>query len=197
MNLKGIFTEDENLLEIIEKVSIPLIVSSKNVFHDLVSCIIEQQIHYRSTKNIFKNLLKKADIEELTLENFSVFDEKALQFIKISSNKAETISRVCDFFEQNTVDWENLSDVEVREKLSSIKGVGSWTIDMILLYTLGRENVFPVEDFHLKQIMVQVYNLNENSKLKSQMISISEKWKDKKSIATLCLLAYKKGLKKS
>lgn len=194
MNLKAIFTGDEHILEIIEKVSIPLIVSSKNVFHDLMSCIIEQQIHYRSTKNIFKNLLKKADIEELTLENFSVFDEKALQFIKISSNKAETISRVCDFFEQNTVDWENLSDVEVREKLSSIKGVGSWTIDMILLYTLGRENVFPVEDYHLKQIMVQVYNLNENSKLKSQMISISENWKNKKSLAVLYLLEYKRIL---
>jgi len=130
MNPRDIFSEDEILLEIIQKVSIPLIVSSKNVLHDLMSCIIEQQIHYRSTKNIFKNLLKKAEITELTLENFSVFDEKALQFIKISSNKTETISRVCDFFEQNNVDWENLSDAEVREKLSSIKGIGSWTIDM-------------------------------------------------------------------
>jgi len=61
-------------------------------------------------------------------------------------------------------------------------------------YTLRRENIFPVDDFHLKQIMIKVYNLNENSKLKSQMLSISKNWKNKKSLAVLYLLEYKRIL---
>jgi DNA-3-methyladenine glycosylase II len=83
------------------------------------------------------------------------------------------------------------SDNEVVKELSSIKGIGKWTIDMILLYTLNRPNVFPYEDFHLKQIMVSLYGLNEKVKLKAQMLAVAENWGEQKSLAVLYLLAYK------
>lgn len=183
---------DSKLDAIFLQVTEPQFVSTKNVFHDLLSCIIEQQIHYRSTKHIFRNLLTKAGLDELSLSNFGVFDERALQFIKISMNKAETIARICEYFESSDTEWENLSDNEVREKLSSIKGVGAWTIDMILLYTLGRKNIFPVDDFHLKQIMLDVYGLDASSKLKAQMHAVAEHWGDEKSKAVLYLLEFKR-----
>jgi DNA-3-methyladenine glycosylase II len=184
---------DEKLAQIIRQVNPPSFVSTNNVFHDLLSCIIEQQIHYRSTKHIFRNLLNKAGIEALSLENFSVFEEKALQFIKISMNKVETIARICAYFENNNIDWHALSDAAVRDELASIKGVGTWTIDMILLYTLGRENIFPVDDFHLKKIMVAVYSLDASARLKAQMHDVAEHWGDEKSKAVLYLLEMKKS----
>lgn len=187
---------DPKINSIIAQVSQPEFASTNNVFHDLMSCIIEQQIHYRSSKNIFKNLLTKAGIEELTLENFHEFDEKALQFIKISMRKTETINRICVFFDDNpALPWHELSDDEIRQKLSSIAGVGTWTIDMILLYTLGRKSIFPVDDFRLKQVMLAEYGLNEASKLKAQMKAIAEKWGDEQSLAVLYLLAYYEHLK--
>lgn len=181
---------DQKLKSVIEQVKLQRPVSTNQVFHDLMSCIIEQQIHYRSTKNIFKNLLSKAGIDTLSLENFDLFEKKALQFIKISMNKAETISRTVDYFEKNVVDWQHLPDEEIRNKLSSIKGIGKWTIDMILLYTLERKDVFPDDDFRLKQIMIQVYGLNETSRLKAQMNAIAKSWGNEKSLAVLYLLAY-------
>ena len=63
---------------------------------------------------------------------------------------------------------------------------------MILLYTLQRPNIFPYDDFHLKQIMVSLYGLDGNAKLKAQMLEISEMWDKQKSLAVLYLLAYKK-----
>ena len=100
---------------------------------------------------------------------------------------------VVEFWKREQIDWRTLTDEEVIEKLSSIKGIGKWTIDMILLYTLQRPNVFPCDDFHLKEIMIKLYGLNPNVKLKAQMIEISNAWGEYKSLAVKYLLEYKKS----
>jgi DNA-3-methyladenine glycosylase II len=189
--------KDAHLKRIIDTVAEPSIISTRNVFHDLMSCIIEQQIHYRSTKKIFQRLLEKAEIEFLTLENFAVFDEQAISTIKISMSKYETLLRIVEFWENGIIKWNNLSDEEVVEKLSSIKGVGSWSIQMILLYTLERPNIFPTDDFHLKQIMTDWYSLNPKVKLKAQMTEIASLWAPNQSLAVLYMFAWKDYLKKS
>lgn len=187
---------DHVLKNVIDSISLSQFTPTKNVFHDLLSCIIEQQIHYRSTKKIFHNLLAKSEIEQLTPENFHIFEEKALQFTKISMNKQETIVKILEHWSQNKIDYFALSDDEIRTVFSSIKGVGKWTMDMILMYSLERPNIFPYDDFHLKQIMVNLYGLNPNSKLKSQMCEIAEKWEPHSSLAVQYLLARKSENKK-
>ena len=67
---------------------------------------------------------------------------------------------------------------------------------MILLYTLQRPNVFPYDDFHLKQIMTSLYGLNPSVKLKAQMIAIADEWGENKSLAVRYLLAWKESNKR-
>jgi DNA-3-methyladenine glycosylase II len=189
--IQRLFEGDVVLTEIVTQIPYPIIESTQNVFHDLMSCIIEQQIHYRSTKNTFHKLLENAGLDLLEPHNFSTFEEKALQYMKLSETKYQTIVHVLDFWENKQVDWFQLSDEEVTKSLSSIKGIGQWTIDMILLYTLQRPNVFPCDDFHLKQIMVSLYGLDEKAKLKAQMKTISLKWGKQRSLAVLYLLSWK------
>jgi DNA-3-methyladenine glycosylase II len=188
--------KDAQLDQIIALVPKPEIVSTNDVFHDLMSCILEQQIHYRSTKKIFQKMLQSADIERLTLENFEAFAKSSFANAKLAVGKLETIERTIDFFNANKINWTLLNDAEVAEKLSSIKGIGKWTIDMILLYTLQRPDVFPYDDFHLKEIMVKLYGLNPNVKLKAQMLDIAEAWGEHKSLAVKYLLAWKEYNKK-
>ncbi len=107
-------------------------------------------------------------------------------------NKMEAINAFIEYWSQNTLDFTKLSDEEVIKELSSIKGIGKWTIDMILLYTLQRPNVFPYDDFRLKNVMVEVYNLNPNVKLKAQMLQIAEQWGNEKSKAVLYLLEWRR-----
>jgi DNA-3-methyladenine glycosylase II len=183
---------DPVLKEIIHQIPKPKIVSSKHVFHDLMSCVIEQQIHYRSTKKIFQKMLDQANIEILEPENFEQFETNALANAKLSIGKLGTITRVWAHFSEHSQKWSLLSDDEIIAELSLIKGIGKWTIDMILLYTLQRPNIFPSDDFHLKQIMVALYQLDEKVKLKAQMTSVSEKWGNDKSLAVLYLLDWKK-----
>ncbi len=187
---------DDQLKRIIEAIPKPEIVSTNDVFHDLMSCILEQQIHYRSTKKIFQKMLQSANIERLTLENFDAFGKSSFANVKLAVGKLETIERTIDFFNANKIDWTLLNDAEVAEKLSSIKGIGKWTIDMILLYTLQRPDVFPYDDFHLKEIMVKLYGLNPNVKLKAQMLDVAEAWGEHKSLAVKYLLVWKEFNKK-
>lgn len=184
-------TSDSVLANIIATIPTPEILSTNDVFHDLMSCIVEQQIHYRSTKKIFQKMLQKASLDTLSLENFAQFEEKAFENANFSMNKYETIERTIDYFQTNKINWQELSDDEIIEKLSSIKGIGKWTIDMILLYTLQRPNVFPYDDFHLKEIMVRLYGLNPNVKLKNQMLDILNNWHEHKSLAVNYLLSWK------
>lgn len=183
---------DEKLAHIISLIPEPLVESTGDVFFDLMSCILEQQIHYRSTKKIFAKMLQRAEIDRLTLQNFAAFEAKALADAKLSLSKYETVLAVLDFFTENKFDWNALSDDAIRQQLSSIKGIGKWTIDMILLYTLNRPDVFPYDDFHLKQVMSRVYGLDPSSKLKAQMLEIASLWGNHRSLAVKYLLSWKK-----
>ena len=182
---------DPILEKIILQVPQPQIVTTNDVFHDLMSCVLEQQIHYRSTKRVFQKMLNSANLERLSPANFQQFEERALGNIKLAASKYETIVGILALWEANKIDWQLLQDDEVVSTLSTVKGIGKWTIDMILLYTLQRPNIFPYDDFHLKQIMVSLYKLDPKSKLKAQMIEIAENWGNQKSMAVLYLLAWK------
>jgi DNA-3-methyladenine glycosylase II len=169
----------------------PVIPSTGDVFHDLMSCVIEQQIHYRSTKGIFAKALARAGIERLSVQNFPLLEELALPHLKLAAGKYETMLGVVDYWRSNPLDFSALPDAAVRAELSRLKGIGPWTIDMLLLYTLQRPDVFPVDDFHLKQVMTSLYQLDPARRLKAQLLQVAEGWGDQKSRAVLYLLAWK------
>lgn len=191
--LQELAATDNELEKIIARIIVPEVRSTQNVFHDLMSCIIEQQIHYRSTKKTFQKLLSHSEITQLTTDNFPIFEAVGLQKANLSIKKWETIQRTLDFFNESEIDWFGATDNEVRNTLKGIGGIGPWTQDMILLYTLERPNIIPYDDYHLKEIMTKVYGLNPNSRLKAQMKSIGTNWHPHGSVATRILFEWKKS----
>ena len=185
--------KDNILKQVIAEVEWLLVASTRNVFHDLLSCIIEQQIHYRSTKKTFAKLLAKASLEELTLDNFEQLEE-VLGDVKLSMKKYETLERILEFFDLHSPDWTRLSDTEVREILGSITGVGTWTVDKILLYTLERPNVFPAQDYHLRLVMEQLYNIGPK-RITAEMKKVAKNWAPYQSFGVKYLLAWKEANK--
>ena len=188
--------EDEVIKEVIKTISLPPIVSTQHVFHDLTSCVLEQQIHYRSTKKIFQKILLAADLTLLTPDNFPVLEEKGFGTYKLSMQKHETLLQLVAFFTENDIQWQQLEDQEVRKLLLKIKGISHWTVDMILLYTLERADVFPVDDYHLKQIMTRLYSIGSTEKLRPRMKEIAANWAPHRSLAVRYLLAWKDFHKK-
>lgn len=183
---------DPVLKNVVLQLQLPKIESTHDVFHDLISCIIEQQIHYRSSKHIFAKALERSGIIRLSIDNFHLLEEYALPMLKLSANKLETLEAFINYWRRPHPDFAALTDEEIAKELSNIRGIGKWTIDMILLYTLNRPNVFPYDDFHLKQVMVSLYGLNAKSKLKSQMLEIASLWNGQQSLAVLYLLEWKR-----
>ena len=97
--------------------------------------------------------------------------------------------------EQNADDdmINSMNDEEVVNFLLPIKGVGRWTIEMLLMFTLGREDVFAVDDLGIQQAMTKLYNLDTTNKktLKQEMINIAAQWSPYRTYACFYLWKFK------
>lgn len=182
---------DPLLGRLMQEIELPGYTSTQDVFHDLMSCLIEQQIHYRSTKKIFARAMERAGLERLSLDNFHLLEQHALPHLSLSAAKYESMLQLLALWQAGPPDFSQLPDETIITQLSAIPGIGRWTIDMILLFTLERPNVFPADDYHLKQIMTHLYQLNPKSRLKQQMLDIAAHWGEQRSLAVRYLLAHK------
>ena len=87
--------------------------------------------------------------------------------------------------------WQDLNDKTVFETLTAIKGIGPQTAHLVLLYTLKRPDIFPENDYHLKKVMADLFDLPTNSKLPLAMRNLAEAWRPHRSLAVRYLLAWR------
>jgi DNA-3-methyladenine glycosylase II len=82
---------------------------------------------------------------------------------------------------------------EVIELLTQIKGVGKWTVEMLLMFSLGHEDVFAVDDLGIQQAMIKLYKIQYETKkeLHTKMLKIAENWTPYKTYACLHLWKWK------
>lgn len=189
--IKAFLSKDASLKKIIDSTDFPEIKRTNNVFHDLMSCLLEQQIHYRSSKRIVEKALRHAGIKELTLTNFHKLEEVNFHGARMSLAKMQTMMSVIKLFSENEINWFELENDEVRTLLEPIKGIGRKTVDSILLYSLGREDIFIPDDYHIEKIMCNLFEINSKSRLKAKISSIANDWSPYKSYAFLYLLESK------
>ena len=86
-----------------------------------------------------------------------------------------------------------MSNEEVMEYLLPIKGVGKWTVEMLLMFMLGREDVFAVDDLGIQQAMIHLYKLDPTDKkgMREKMLKISAKWSPYRTYACMHLWQWK------
>ena len=143
--------------------------------------IIEQQISFKAAitiKKKFNLLLNKND-------NLLDIPDEKIRLIGISSRKVEYIKNVYKFFESNEYDFQKLTDDETIKILCEIKGVGSWTAQMFLIFILFREDIFSKKDLALINSIKINYSINDLSDKKLDKLIRS--WKPFNSIASLLL----------
>ncbi|HYE36779.1 methylated-DNA--[protein]-cysteine S-methyltransferase [Methylocaldum sp.] len=79
-----------------------------------------------------------------------------------------------------------LDDDEIARRLTSIRGVGQWTVEMLLIFNLGRMDVFPVDDYALRKGIAKVYGMPEVPSPK-QLITLGDRWRPYRTVASLYL----------
>lgn len=191
--------KDPRLGEIIKQTSLAPHESSGDVFYDLLSCIVGQQIHYRRMAPYFKKFLEYFQGSYPSPEKILNLAPDEPGMVKIARAKYQTVRQLSAYWLEQQLEnthWTKLSEEEFRKTFAEIPGIGPWSLDMLLLYTLEKPNIFPADDYHVKIIMESTYGLTGQGKLKSRMQEIAQAWEPHCSLAVRYLLAYKDLMKK-
>ena len=114
-------------------------------------------------------------------------DEAALRGCGFSGSKIAALRDICAKTLDGTVPTRRasarLTDAELIERLTSIRGVGRWTVEMLLIFTLGRPDVLPVDDFGVREGYRVLYGL-DNQPRPRELATLGEAWAPHRSLAT-------------
>ena len=163
----------------------------KNVFLFLCRSVISQQLSTKVARIIEERFLSLLKLGKQPSDVLAI-PVTDLRTIGLSATKASYLHNIARYFEdlglQNKT-FSGMEDEAVIELLTQIKGVGRWTAEMTLMFSLGREDVFSVDDYGIRQGMIAVYGLDpsDNRKLKEKMQQVSLRWAPYRSYACLHL----------
>ncbi len=157
---------------------------------------MSQQLSTRVAKVIFHRFLALYNDEEPTPQQVLVTETETLRAIGLSYAKVKYMHNVASFCVANNISDKMLLTMDneaVIALLTQIKGVGRWTVEMLLMFTLGREDVFAVDDLGIQNAMKKIYNINDEDKkaMKEKMLKISARWKPYRTYACLHLWQWK------
>lgn len=168
----------------------------KNIPLALCSSIMSQQLSVKVADVIYRRFLELFGKKEPTAEEIFDTPFEKLRGIGLSNAKVNYIKNVAQFAIENGMDEKKLSkmsDEEVIEYLTPIKGVGRWTVEMLLIFTLGREDVFALDDLGVQNGMIKHYRVdNANKKqFREAMTKKSLKWSPYRSYVCLLFWGWK------
>lgn len=155
-----------------------------DLYEDLLGCVVSQQLSTNAADTIWERVKKllKNDFspENILKTKDEKFREAGMSWGKISYFNGIAEAKKKGLLEQKN--FKNLDDKEVIEKLTQLKGIGKWSVEMILIFTLGREDVFSMGDLGLRNAVAKNYNVDRDDLEKIAMIT--KKWKPYRSLAS-------------
>ena len=172
---------------IIEKYGLPIIPKRPQGFETLVLLILEQQVSIDSAKATFLKL--KAKQPHFNPESLLTFSDEEFRNIGVSRQKTSYIKALSHSIINNHIDLESLSaksSDQVREELIKIKGIGHWTIDIYLMFSLQAPDIIPLGDIAVVNTIKELLDIHN----KQEMENYVSKWSPQKSVATYLLWHY-------
>ncbi|KAB1193953.1 DNA-3-methyladenine glycosylase 2 family protein [Haloferax sp. MBLA0076] len=155
-------------------------------FERLVVSIVNQQLSTTAAATIRDRLFDRV---EVTPAGVLAADEDVLRDCGLSGQKVGYVRNVAEAF-QGDLSADALhvmSDDEVIDALTEIRGVGVWTAKMFLIFVLAREDVFPVEDLGIRRGMEHVFGVETDALSRGEMAERAETWTPYRSYASLYL----------
>jgi len=175
------------------KINVTEIVPSGDLFRDIIRSIIAQQLSTKAAATIFGRFMDLAKDTD-SLDHFILQCEpQILRNTGISVQKCTYIREAASYFIQHRlaeINWQTWEDEAIIVTLTKIKGVGVWTVQMLLIFSLNRSDVFPPDDLAIQQQMAKLYKLDTAGKsFKKEMSVIAESWRPYRSVASRLLWA--------
>ena len=188
--------KDKKLKKIIELQEPFVLSKQKNVHLHLCYSIMSQQLSTKVADVIYKRFLNLFPKQKPTLQSVIDTPFETLRGIGLSNAKTNYVKNVCIFFIEEKITDTKLHSMENEELikyLTQIKGVGQWTVEMILMFTLGREDILALDDLGIQQSMIKLYKIESANKkdLREKMLKHSAKWSPYRTYACRYLWGWK------
>jgi DNA-3-methyladenine glycosylase II len=113
--------------------------------------------------------------------------DESLRAVGLSGQKIRYLRDLSAKFLDGTVDpdtFRTLSDEEIISELTRIKGIGRWTVEMFLIFSLARPNILPVDDLGLQKAVQRYYGLEEHQRIIPRILEVASRWQPYCTVAT-------------
>jgi DNA-3-methyladenine glycosylase II len=183
MHYIDILSKDKIMVSLIAQFGeIPPIVPVEDLFQDIIRSIVGQQLSVKAADTIYGRVLELVGISEP--QSFLKHEDAVLRACGLSFAKIKYIKSLCESVLNKEIDLEslrNLKDEEVIEELVKLKGIGVWTAEMLLIFGLGKEDVFSYGDLGVRNAISTLYKIDRDNKEK--IMKIQKKWAPFRSYA--------------
>lgn len=187
--------QDDRLKKIIDSTILPPHSPSGNVYFDLLESIVSQQLSVKAASTIFNRFCTLFPESYPSPELLVNTETDQLRSAGLSNQKATYMKNVAAYALENDMEntlWASFTDEEIIAQLTRIKGIGTWSVQMILMFSLQRPDVFPIDDLGIQQAIAKAYSLSESGKpLQRKMIEIATQWRPHRSLACRYLWRWK------
>jgi len=183
---KKLKTMDPYLKQIIEMYGYPKDRAVSNSFESLTKIIIGQQISRSAAKSIIQKLAKK---KLISMNAILMANNNGLKNLGLSSKKIEYIKNLAIKIHENQInlkDFETCSDEHIYNNLINLKGIGEWTINNYMLFSLQKVDSWPGGDLALQEAVKKIKKLKSRPNT-NEMKLIAENWKPYRGSAALIL----------
>jgi len=188
MNIKSalkILNKDSKMQRLIKAYNPPDFEQKNDYFQSLMRSIVFQQLSGKVANIIHQRLINLVPDNEIIPRKILMVTNDNMRQAGLSLQKINYIKNLANYFDANSFDSskvEKMSNEEISKELIQIKGIGQWTIDMFLMFTLNRPDIMPYSDLGIQKGIKILFNLN-NLPTKDEMRILSIKWKPYRTVA--------------
>ena len=189
-------SKDKKLKKLVENGDSYQLKKRKNICTYLCASIMSQQLSTKVADVIYKRFLALYGGKEPSPQQIVNTPFEILRGIGLSNAKVGYVKNVAQFEIAFGMDHKRLQKMENEEViiyLTQIKGVGRWTVEMLLMFALGREDIFAIDDLGIQNAMIKLYKLNreDKKKFREDLLRISKKWSPYRTYACKHLWSWK------
>ncbi len=189
-------SKDQKLKKLIDQHGVLKLEKKKNLYIYLCYSIMSQQLSVKVARVIRQRFLDLYDGKEPSAQQVVDTAFEKLRAIGMSNAKVSYVQNVARFSIEKGMDHKKLaklSNEAVIEYLTQIKGVGRWTTEMLLMFALGREDIFALDDLGLQQAVIGLYDLKHRKKkiMRDKIFKISEQWSPYRTYACMYMWRWK------
>lgn len=193
--------KDKTLKPVIDRIGMIKNGRDMDLYLSLMRAIVGQQLSVKAAATIWERFVELFKGEYPNAKAVLKMKDDKLRSVGLSYQKAGYIKNIARFSLEKTLDYKELKsmpDEDLIDYLVEIKGVGRWTVEMVLMFNLNRDDVFPKDDLGIQTGMKDLYKIRHKNKkeLYSKMDAIAESWRPYRSLACYYLWRHKDSVKK-